>query len=164
MSLHPPLRDVQLDDKYSATQGTVLIDGNQALVRALLLQHELDQRAGLNTAGYVSGYRGSPVGGLDQTLWAARKALEAAAVTFAPGVNEDLAATAIWGTQQLAVMGDATVDGVYALWYGKGPGVDRSGDPLKHGNYSGTHRSGGVLVVAGDDHPGKSSTIAHHSQ
>ncbi len=158
------LRDVQLDDKYTGTKGTVLIDGNQALVRALLLQHELDLRAGLNTAAYVSGYRGSPVGGLDQTLWAARKALERSAVTFAPGVNEDLAATAIWGTQQLAVMGDANVDGVYALWYGKGPGVDRSGDPLKHGNYSGTHPNGGVLVVAGDDHPGKSSTIAHHSQ
>lgn len=93
MTTTPTLRDVQLDDKYTGTKGTVLIDGNQALVRALLLQHELDKRAGLNTAGYVSGYRGSPVGGLDQTLWSARKALDRAAVTFAPGVNEDLAAT-----------------------------------------------------------------------
>ncbi len=160
----PTLRDVRLEDKYTDTRDTVLIDGNQALARALLLQHELDARAGLNTAGYVSGYRGSPVGGLDQTLWAAAKELKRSAVTFAPGVNEDLAATAIWGTQQLAVMGDANVDGVYAMWYGKGPGVDRSGDPFKHGNYSGTHPNGGVLVVAGDDHPGKSSTIAHHSQ
>jgi indolepyruvate ferredoxin oxidoreductase len=160
----PTLRDVRLEDKYTDTRDTVLIDGNQALARALILQHELDRRAGLNTAGYVSGYRGSPVGGLDQTLWAASKELKRSAVTFAPGVNEDLAATAIWGTQQLAVMGDANVDGVYAMWYGKGPGVDRSGDPFKHGNYSGTHPNGGVLVVAGDDHPGKSSTIAHHSQ
>ena len=158
------LRSVSLDDKYAIRPGKVLANGNQALVRALLLQHELDQRAGLNTAGFVSGYRGSPIGGFDQTLWSARRALKDANIVFQPGVNEDLAATAVWGTQQLAVIGDATVDGVFGLWYGKGPGVDRSGDPLKHGNYSGTHPNGGVLVVTGDDHPGKSSTVAHHSQ
>ena len=158
------LRSVSLDDKYAIRPGKVLANGNQALVRALLLQHELDQRAGLNTAGFVSGYRGSAIAGFDQTLWSARRALKDANIVFQPGVNEDLAATAVWGTQQLAVIGDATVDGVFGLWYGKGPGVDRSGDPLKHGNYSGTHPNGGVLVVTGDDHPGKSSTVAHHSQ
>jgi indolepyruvate ferredoxin oxidoreductase len=159
-----PLRDVSLDDKYTRTQGAVLINGNQAIVRALLLQRQRDRAAGLNTAGFVSGYRGSPLGGLDQALWAAQGRLKDADVSFMPGINEDLAATAVWGTQQLAVMGDATVDGVFGLWYGKGPGVDRAGDPLKHGNYTGTHPNGGVLVVTGDDHQGKSSTIAHHSQ
>ncbi len=158
------LHDITLNDKYTALSGAVLLNGNQALVRALLMQHELDRRAGHHTAGFVSGYRGSPLGGLDQTLWAARAPLEQADVTFAPGINEDLAATAVCGTQQLAVMGQARFDGVFGLWYGKGPGVDRAGDPLKHGNYAGTHPLGGVLVVAGDDHQGKSSTVAHHSQ
>ena len=158
------LQDVSLDDKFTKYQGQVLINGNQALVRSLLLQRERDRRAGLNTAGYVSGYRGSPLGGLDQALWAQKRRLAEADVVFEPGVNEDLAATAIWGTQQLEVLGDATVDGVFAMWYGKGPGVDRSGDPFKHGNYSGTAPRGGVLVVYGDDHPGKSSTVANHSQ
>ena len=157
-------REVSLADRLGLGAAPVLLNGNQALVRALLLQREWDRRAGLKTAGYVSGYRGSPLGGLDQALWAAGPALKDAAVHFEPGVNEDLAATAVWGTQQLATMGDATVDGVFALWYGKGPGVDRAGDVLKHGNYAGTHPQGGVLVVAGDDHPGKSSTVAHHSQ
>ncbi|MBX3642157.1 MAG: indolepyruvate ferredoxin oxidoreductase family protein [Rubrivivax sp.] len=158
------LRELTLQDRYGLGAGTVLLNGNQALVRALLLQRELDRRAGLKTAGYVSGYRGSPLGGLDQTLWSAKAELAAADVSFEPGVNEELAATAVWGTQQIAVMGEATVDGVFGLWYGKGPGVDRAGDPLKHGNYAGTHPHGGVLVVAGDDHQGKSSTVAHHSQ
>ncbi|MBL8344775.1 MAG: indolepyruvate ferredoxin oxidoreductase family protein [Rubrivivax sp.] len=158
------LKDVRLEDKYDTRQPRALLNGNQALVRALLVQRERDRVAGLSTAGYVSGYRGSPLGGLDQALWAAHKPLAAADITFTPGVNEDLAATAVWGTQQLAVMGDAAVDGVFGLWYGKGPGVDRSGDPIKHGNYMGTHPNGGVLAVMGDDHQGKSSTIAHHSQ
>ena len=158
------LRSVTLNDRYGTQADDVLLNGNQALVRALVLQRERDRRVGLNTAGYVTGYRGSPLGGLDQTLWAAAKPLQAAQVSFDPAVNEDLGATAVWGTQQLAVMGDANVDGVFALWYGKGPGVDRAGDVLKHGNYAGTHPNGGVLVVAGDDHQGKSSTIAHHSQ
>ena len=158
------LRTVMLRDRTDLQAGTVLVNGNQALVRALLMQRERDRRAGLHTAGYVSGYRGSPLGGLDQALWAAQAVLQAADVSFEPGVNEELAATAVWGTQQLAAMGDATVDGVFGLWYGKGPGVDRAGDALKHGNYAGSHPQGGVLVVAGDDHQGKSSTVAHHSQ
>ncbi len=160
----PALREVSLDDRFAPGAGPRLLNGHQALVRALLLQREADRRAGLATAGYVAGYRGSPLGGLDQTLWSASKALAAADVHFEPAVNEDLAATAVWGTQQLAAIGEAMVDGVFGLWYGKGPGVDRSGDALKHGNYAGTHPNGGVLVVAGDDHPGKSSTVAHHSQ
>ena len=110
------LRNVSLDDRYGAQPGDVLLNGNQALVRALVLQRERDRRAGLNTAGYVTGYRGSPLGGLDQALWAAAKPLHAAQVSFDPAVNEDLGATAVWGTQQLAVMGDAKVDGVYAMW------------------------------------------------
>ena len=158
------LRSVSLDQRYGTQADAVLLNGNQALVRALVLQRERDRRAGLDTAGYVTGYRGSPLGGLDQVLWSAGAALEGAQITFEPAVNEDLGATAVWGTQQIDVMGDATVDGVFALWYGKGPGVDRAGDVLKHGNYAGTHRHGGVLVVAGDDHQGKSSTVAHHSQ
>ncbi|MEZ5658871.1 MAG: hypothetical protein R3E83_10150 [Burkholderiaceae bacterium] len=162
--MNAPSDAVALDDKYTRHDGKVLINGAQALVRALILQRALDRRHGLNTAGYVSGYRGSPLGGVDQALWAARSHVKAADITFQPGINEDLAATAVWGTQQLKVMGEATVDGVFGMWYGKGPGVDRSGDPLKHGNYSGTHPNGGVLAVVGDDHPGKSSTIAHHSQ
>jgi indolepyruvate ferredoxin oxidoreductase len=159
-----PLQDVRLDDKFTRLSAPALVNGHQALVRALLLQRASDRHAQLETAGYVSGYRGSPLGGLDHVLWQQQQHLEASNIVFEPGINEDLAATAVWGTQQLAVMGDAKVDGVFSLWYGKGPGVDRSGDPLKHGNYSGTHPRGGVLVVYGDDHPGKSSTIAHHSQ
>lgn len=158
------LLDVRLEDRYRPDQGKVLLNGSQALVRLLLLRRELDTAAGLDTAGYVSGYRGSPLGGVDQALWKASAALKEANVVFEPGVNEDLAATAVWGTQQLENIGEATVDGVFALWYGKGPGVDRSGDPIKHGNYAGAHPKGGVLAVFGDDHPGKSSTIAHHSE
>ncbi len=163
-NLGTALRDVTLDDKYTLEKGRVLISGNQALVRLLLLRRELDRKAGLNTAGFVSGYRGSPLGGFDLALWAAKQRLDGAQVVFQPGVNEDLAATAVWGTQQLKQFQDVTVDGVFAMWYGKGPGVDRAGDPIKHGNYSGTHANGGVLAVFGDDHPGKSSTIAHHSE
>ncbi|HYF57964.1 MAG TPA: indolepyruvate ferredoxin oxidoreductase family protein [Burkholderiaceae bacterium] len=158
------LRDVALEDRWRIDAEPVLLSGPQALVRLLLSQRELDRRAGLKTGGFVSGYRGSPLGGLDTTLWKARPALEAAGIEFVPGVNEDLAATAVWGTQQLRIVADPTVEGVFAMWYGKGPGVDRSGDPIKHGNYTGTHPNGGVLAVFGDDHPGKSSTIAHHSE
>ena len=119
---------------------------------------------GLNTAGYISGYRGSPLGGFDQQLWRAKSFLEASQVVFEPGVNEDLAATAIWGTQQVPLLPGATVQGVFALWYGKGPGVDRSGDPIKHGNRMGTSPYGGVLLAVGDDHAGKSSSVAHQSE
>jgi len=158
------LREVSLDDKFADTARPCLISGPQALVRMLLTQHRRDTAAGLDTGGFVSGYRGSPVGYVDQAMWEAEKWLKQENVVFQPGINEDLAATAVWGTQQLGVMKDATVDGVFALWYGKGPGVDRSGDALKHGNYAGTHPNGGVLVLLGDDHPGKSSTVAHHSE
>ena len=157
------LRDVSLDSKYTQTDGAVLINGNQALVRMLLLQKELDTRNGLNTAGFVSGYRGSPLGGFDAALWGAGDLLEKHAIHFQPGVNEDLAATAVTGTQQLDAVPDPRVDGVFSIWYGKGPGVDRSLDAMKHGNYSGAHKNGGVLVVYGDDHPGKSSTVGNQS-
>jgi indolepyruvate ferredoxin oxidoreductase len=158
------LRDVALDDKFAATGKPALISGPQALVRMLLAQHRRDAAAGLNTAGFVSGYRGSPLGYVDRALWEAARWLKEEHIVFQPGINEDLAATAVWGTQQLALMKERTVDGVYALWYGKGPGVDRSGDPFKHGNYMGVHPNGGVLAVLGDDHPAKSSTVAHHSE
>jgi indolepyruvate ferredoxin oxidoreductase len=158
------MRNVTLDDKYTSTSGTVLMSGVHALVRLPLLQRERDRQAGLNTAGFISGYRGSPIGSYDLELWRARKHLEKNDIVFQPGVNEDLAATAVWGTQMLASTPGANKDGVFAIWYGKGPGVDRSGDPFKHGNIAGTHPHGGVLVVAGDDHSGKSSTVAHQSE
>lgn len=161
--MNRPLREISLDSKYTETDGTVLINGNQALVRMLLLQRERDRRNGLNTAGFVSGYRGSPLGGFDAALWQAGALLEQNDIRFQPGVNEDLAATAITGTQQLDLLPDPQCDGVFSIWYGKGPGVDRSIDAMKHGNYSGAHRNGGVLVVYGDDHPGKSSTICNQS-
>ena len=129
-----------------------------------LLQKLRDQQAGLNTAGYVSGYRGSPLGGLDQALWKAKKHLKSHDVVFQPGVNEDLAATAVWGTQQLNLFPGATRDGVFGMWYGKGPGVDRSVDVLKHANSAGSSAHGGVLMLAGDDHAAKSSSVAHQSE
>lgn len=156
--------EIRLDDRFEHPGRPSLVNGHQALVQALLAQQARDRAAGLHTAGYVTGYRGSPLGGLDLTLTQQRGRLQAADIVFEPGINEDLAATAVWGTQQLAVVGDGRFDGVFALWYGKGPGVDRAGDPIKHGNYAGTHPRGGVLLVYGDDHPGKSSTAAHHSQ
>jgi indolepyruvate ferredoxin oxidoreductase len=157
------LRDVSLDDKYALEHGRVYLTGVQALVRLLILQRQRDKAAGLNTAGFVSGYRGSPLGGLDQSLWSASKFLERASVKFQPGLNEDLAATAIWGSQQVNLYPGATVDGVFAMWYGKGPGVDRCGDVFKHANFAGTSKHGGVLVLAGDDHAAKSSTLPHQS-
>ncbi len=158
------LARVSLDDKYTLERGRVFLTGTQALIRLLLLQRERDQRAGLNTAGFVSGYRGSPLGGLDQALWRAQKHLESHHVKFQPGVNEDLAATAIWGSQQVGLFPGAKYDGVYGMWYGKGPGVDRCGDVFKHANSAGTSKHGGVLVLAGDDHAAKSSTLAHQSE
>ena len=155
---------VRLDDKYTQARGRILLSGTQALVRLPLMQRERDAAANLNTAGYISGYRGSPLGGYDQQLVQQRERLTAASIRFEPGVNEDLAATAIWGTQQVTLLPGARVEGVFAIWYGKGPGVDRAGDPFKHGNRMGTSRHGGVLVVFGDDHAGKSSTVAHQSE
>jgi indolepyruvate ferredoxin oxidoreductase len=157
------IRHVDLEEKYSAATGQVLMTGIQALVRLPMLQQELDRAAGLNTAGYVTGYRGSPLGNVDQTMQKAEPYLKAHNVVFHPGLNEDLAATAVWGTQQVNMFEGAKYDGVYALWYGKGPGVDRSGDVIKHGNVAGTSAKGGVLLVAGDDHAAKSSTFPHQS-
>jgi indolepyruvate ferredoxin oxidoreductase len=158
------MREVTLDDKYTADSGIVFMNGTQALVRVPMMMREIDRENGLNTAGFISGYRGSPLGTYDLELWRAAKHLEAHDILFQPGVNEDLAATAVWGTQMLAGTPGANKDGVFAIWYGKGPGVDRSGDPFKHGNMAGTHPNGGVLVIAGDDHSGKSSTVAHASE
>jgi indolepyruvate ferredoxin oxidoreductase len=164
MNAPADLSRTSLEDKYTLERGTVFLTGTQALIRLLMLQRDRDQRAGLNTAGFISGYRGSPLGGLDQALWRARQHLEAHHVRFQPGVNEDLAATAIWGSQQLNLFPDAKYDGVFGMWYGKGPGVDRCGDVFKHANAAGTSKHGGVLVLAGDDHAAKSSTLPHQSE
>ena len=152
-----------LDDKYTLGSGRVYMSGYQALVRLLLIQKARDEAAGLNTAGFVSGYRGSPLGGLDQTLWKAKPHLQSRHIVFQPGVNEDLAATAVWGSQQLNLTPQADYQGVFALWYGKGPGVDRCGDVFRHANAAGTSKYGGVLVVAGDDHAAKSSSLPHQT-
>ncbi len=159
----PALRDVSLDDKYALESGRVYLTGAQAFVRLLMLQRQRDALAGLNTAGFVSGYRGSPLGALDQSLWKAAKFLDRAHIKFQPGLNEDLAATALWGSQQVNLYPRAKYDGVFAMWYGKGPGVDRCGDVFKHANHAGTSKHGGVLVLAGDDHGAKSSTLPHQS-
>src|SRR5574337_383406 len=156
-------RPVTLEDKYTLPSGRVYMSGYQALVRLLLIQRERDAAAGLNTAGFVSGYRGSPLGGLDQTLWKAKAHLADHQIVFQPGINEDMAATAVWGSQQVNLSPAAAYDGVFALWYGKGPGVDRCGDVFRHGNAAGTSRFGGVLAVAGDDHAAKSSTLPHQT-
>ena len=158
------LRNVTLDDKYSLDAGTVFISGAQALARLPMLQAQIDRAAGLNTAGFISGYRGSPLGHLDMTLWRVKDKLAEHNVQFQPGVNEDLAATAVAGTQQLSLLPEPACDGVFSMWYGKGPGVDRSMDAFKHANFAGTHPNGGVLLVYGDDHPGKSSTVSHQSE
>src|SRR3546814_282987 len=155
---------VSLDDKYALDRGRVFLTGTQALVRLPMLQRQRDLAAGLNTAAFVTGYRGSPLGGVDQQMTYARRFLEKHHIRFQPGVNEDLAATAIWGSQQLDLFGDSNYDGVFALWYAKGPGVDRSGDVLRQGNMAGTSRHGGVLLLAGDDHTAKSSTTAHQCE
>ena len=156
-------RDVSLHDKFDLSKERVLLNGTQALVRLMLMQSALDRAAGHNTAGYVSGYRGSPLGAVDQQMARAQKDLDAANVLFQPGLNEDLAATAIWGTQQAEMRGDGKYDGVFSLWYGKGPGVDRSGDAMRHANMAGTSPLGGVLMAMGDDHTGESSTVCHQS-
>ncbi|MEH2474211.1 indolepyruvate ferredoxin oxidoreductase [Nitrobacteraceae bacterium AZCC 2161] len=155
---------VSLDDKYSSDQDRILISGTQALVRLPILQRRADRAANLDTAGYVTGYRGSPLGGLEQAFGAARKLVDAEDLRFQPGLNEDVAATAILGTQQINLFEKALKEGVFALWYGKGPGVDRSGDAFRHGNLAGTSPLGGVVVLAGDDHTCKSSTTSHQSE
>lgn len=158
------LAKVGLDDKYTLESGRIFVTGSQALARLPLLQSARDQAAGLNTAGFISGYRGSPLGGYDLALWQAERYLQEQQIRFQPGVNEDLAATAIWGTQQVGLGGRSNYDGVFAIWYGKGPGVDRSGDVFKHANEAGTAPQGGVLVLFGDDPVAKSSTVAFQSE
>ncbi len=158
------INKVSLDDKYALDTARAYMTGIEALVRLPMLQHQRDQRAGLNTAAFISGYRGSPLGGVDQALWKAKPWLKQHNVHFQPGLNEDLAATAVWGSQQTNLFGGAKYDGVFGMWYGKGPGVDRSMDVIKHANAFGTSRYGGVLAVAGDDHACKSSTLPHQSE
>jgi len=153
-----------LEDKYTLRSGRIYISGLHALVRVPMVQRECDRAAGLATAGFISGYRGSPLGGYDTALWQAAKRLDAHDIRFEPGLNEDLAATAVWGTQQVGLFPGAKVDGVFAIWYAKGPGVDRSVDVLRHANLAGTSRYGGVLAVAGDDHGAQSSTTPHQSE
>lgn len=160
----PPLRKASLSDKYTVQKDRVFLNGTQALVRLPMLQRQRDERANLNTAGFVSGYRGSPLGNVDLEFWRAKKYLKPLNIHFQPGINEDLAATAVWGTQQVTLDPKATVDGVFAMWYAKGPGVDRSGDVLRHANAAGTSKHGGVLVIAGDDHAAKSSTLPHQTE
>ena len=158
------IETVTLDDKYALETGRAFMSGVQALVRLPLLQRARDAQAGHNTAAFISGYRGSPLGGYDQALWQARKHLENSHVVFKPGVNEELGVTAVWGSQQLEFdPASRKYDGVFGIWYAKGPGVDRSGDALKHANLAGTAPLGGVIALAGDDHVSKSSTLAHQS-
>ena len=158
------LHDVTLDDKYDLGAQRIFVSGTQAVVRLALMQKERDRRAGLNTAGYVSGYRGSPLGGLDHQFARAKRVLELNDIRFQPGLNEDLAATALWGSQQAEMRGEGRFDGVFGIWYGKGPGVDRTGDVFRHANQAGTSPHGGVLALMGDDHTAESSTVAHQSE
>jgi len=163
-SIRRALETVSLDDKYALENGRAFMSGVQALVRLPMLQRKRDAFAGLNTAGFISGYRGSPLGTYDQALWQAKKHLAAQNIVFQPGVNEELGATAIWGTQQLDLYPQTSkFDGVFGIWYGKGPGVDRCSDVFKHANMAGTAKHGGVIAIAGDDHIAKSSTAAHQS-
>ena len=155
---------ISLDDKYLLAHGRAYMTGTQALVRLPMLQRQRDLANGLNTAGFISGYRGSPLGGYDQALWKAEKFLKENHIHFTPGVNEELAATAVWGSQQVGLFAGAKYEGVFGIWYGKGPGVDRSGDVFKHANAAGSSKYGGVLLVAGDDHACKSSTLPHQSE
>ncbi len=157
-------REYSLESKYTREEGRIYLSGVQALVRLPLMQQMRDRAAGANTAGFISGYRGSPLGGFDLELWKARKHLKASAIEFTPGLNEDLGATMVWGTQQTNLFPGAKYDGVFSMWYGKGPGVDRCGDVFKHGNAAGTSRFGGVLALAADDHACRSSTLPHGSE
>ncbi|MDR6096252.1 TPP-dependent indolepyruvate ferredoxin oxidoreductase alpha subunit [Stenotrophomonas sp. SORGH_AS321] len=157
-------RDYTLDHKYARETGRIYLSGVQALVRLPLMQRLRDAAVGIDSAGFISGYRGSPLGGFDLELWRARQHLEAARVKFTPGLNEDLGATMVWGTQQTTLFPGANVQGVFGMWYGKGPGVDRCGDVFKHANAAGTSRLGGVLALAADDHACRSSTLPHGSE
>ncbi len=152
-----------LQDLYDLSITRLFLSGPQAILRMVLMQSERDRQAGLNTAGYISGYRGSPVGTVDNQFVAAKSVLEPRNIKFQLGLNEDLAATALWGTQQAEMRGEGKFDGVFGVWYGKGPGVDRSGDVFRHANMAGTSPHGGVVAIAGDDHSGESSTVVHAS-
>src|SRR5690625_2339458 len=156
--------EYELNQNVQVQSGRIFLTGTQALLRMLLSQAQRDQAQGLNTAGFVSGYRGSPLGGVDATLWRHQQELQDANIRFQPAINEDLAATMLMGTQQLDTHPDKEVDGVFGMWYGKGPGVDRSGDALLHGHAAGASHRGGVLVVVGDDHAGVSSSVPHGSE
>ncbi len=154
----------QLGDNLTQTEGRVFLTGTQALTRLVLAQRRADVKQGLNTAGFVTGYRGSPLAGVDIAMWRAQPLLDANQITFLPAINEDLGATIVMGTQQAGVRDDRSVDGVFSMWYGKGPGVDRAGDALHHGNAAGASRRGGVLLIVGDDHTAASSSIPHASE
>lgn len=154
---------ISLNDRFDLSKSPVLLNGTQALVRAMMMQAARDRAAGLNTAGLVTGYRGSPLGAVDMQMMRAEKQLAEHKVTFQPGLNEDLAATALWGAQQAEVRGEGKYDGVFGMWYGKGPGVDRSGDVMRHANMAGSSKNGGVIMAMGDDHTGESSTVLHQS-
>ena len=158
------LKPVNLDDKYDLAKSHVFVTGYQALIRLCMMQKERDRRAGLNTGGYISGYRGSPLGGLDQQFMRAKPFLDPYDIVFQAGLNEDLAATALWGTQQAELFGEGKFDGVFGIWYGKGPGVDRTGDVFRHANFAGSSKHGGVLALMGDDHTAESSTTAHQTE
>jgi indolepyruvate ferredoxin oxidoreductase len=158
------LARVSLEEKNTLQSGRIYVSGIQALVRLPMMQRERDRAAGLNTAGFISGYRGSPLGGYDSALWQAQRHLEQHDIRFQPGLNEDLAATAVWGSQQVGLFPGAKVDGVFGIWYGKGPGVDRSLDVLRHANWAGTSPLGGVLAIAGDDHGAQSTTTAYQCE
>ena len=163
-SIRKALESASLDDKYRLDSGRAFMSGVQALVRLPMLQRQRDLAAGLNTGGFISGYRGSPLGGYDQALMAAKKHLQEHHIHFQPGVNEELGATAVWGSQMLDLYPQSKkYDGVFGIWYGKGPGVDRCSDVFKHANMAGTSKHGGVIAIAGDDHVAKSSTAAHQS-
>src|SRR5271156_174894 len=158
------LMQVGLDDKYRLDAKRIYLSGVQALVRLPMLQRERDRAAGLNTGGFISGYRGSPLGMYDHTLWRAKSFLQSQDIEFVPGLNEDLAATAVWGSQQVGLFPGAKVDGVFGIWYGKGPGLDRSLDVLRHGNWAGPSPRGGVLAISGDDHGAQSTTTAYQCE
>jgi indolepyruvate ferredoxin oxidoreductase len=158
------MKHVSLEDRYDLNQSRIFVNGAQAIARLALMQHARDAAEGVNTAGLITGYRGSPLGGLDQQLVSAEKFLHQRSIIFQPGINEDLAATAIWGAQQAELRGQGKYDGVFGIWYGKGPGVDRSGDAFRHANHAGTSKHGGVIALMGDDHTCESSTSAHQSE
>ena len=157
-------QSISLNDRFDLDKSPILLNGTQALVRLMMMQRARDQAAGLNTAGLVTGYRGSPLGAVDLQMTKAAKHLAAYDITFQPGLNEDLAATALWGAQQAELRGEGKYEGVLGVWYGKGPGIDRSGDVMKHANMAGTSKTGGVLMAMGDDHTGESSTVLHQSE